>query len=364
MITPLTSKLHVPGMYSPCYKVGEQTFYSKCHAINHCRKMGYKWPSYHVWEESGSFQRPKITFEQSVKNQCDLISDTSKKVRLFYSGGKDSNLILHRMLSTNSKLDEIAVYRRFPGRKDKTSNEFDQFDILSVTKKTLDQYDAHVPIKFYDVLPEHFSYYSKNLNELFFPYSDLDFFVHGVHTIAEIYPEILDDGFVNVMGHAMPYVNDQDEFYWIDLDFNLTQPDPFAINFFSDPRNKDLAVNMAYAVKDFKKNDKIKKLNNYGNGEYEIVNLIKNSLGFPFTGTVLDDKYDVLSVPTPNWLLTRKQIVLMANAQSTEMGRETFDNFVKFYENIGTEFKEYLNDGSIYHKWVGSLSEKHKLLDI
>ena len=326
--------------------------------------MGYKWPSYHVWEESGSFQRPKITFEQSVKNQCDLISDTSKKVRLFYSGGKDSNLILHRMLSTNSKLDEIAVYRRFPGRKDKTSNEFDQFDILSVTKKTLDQYDAHIPIKFYDVLPEHFSYYSKNLNELFFPYSDLDFFVHGVHTIAEIYPEILDDGFVNVMGHAMPYVNDQDEFYWIDLDFNLTQPDPFAINFFSDPRNKDLAVNMAYAVKDFKKNDKIKKLNDYGNGEYGKVNLIKNSLGFPFTGTVLDDKYDVLSVQTPNWLLTRKQIVLMANAQSTQIGRQTFDNFVRFYENFNTKFKEYLNDGSIYHKWVGSLSETHKLLDI
>ena len=365
MITPLKTKLLLPGYYSPHYQVAGEVFYDKIHAIKHCQQIGHQWPSYHVWEESESFNRPKSDFNQTVLNQCELISDTSKKVRLFYSGGKDSNLILHRMLQTNSKLDELAVYRRFPGRKDNTSNEFDQFDLLSVTKKTLAQYDAKVEIKFYDVLPQHFNHYSKNLDELFFPYTDIDFFVHGIHTVAEIYPEILDGGFVNVLGHAMPYVNDQDEFYWMDLDFNLTQPDPFAINFFSDPRNKDLAVNMAYAVKDFKTSNKVKNtnLNNYGNGEYENVNNIKNSLGFPNTGTILDHKYDFLSVSTPNWLLTRKQIVLMANAQTTDMGRETFDNFVRFYEEFSKEFSEYFNDGTIYHKWIGSLSEKHRLLD-
>ena len=111
----------------------------------------------------------------------------------------------------------------------------------------------------------------------------------------------------------MTYLNDQYQFYWIDLDFNLSHPHPFAKNFCSDPRNKDLAVNMAYAVKDFKKNDKIKKLNNYGNGEHEIVNLIKNSLGFPLPGTEFKNKLEVLPSPTPNVLLTRQQQVLMAN---------------------------------------------------
>lgn len=366
MITPLKTKLHVPGAHSPHYRAGDKIFYTKLHAIEHCRQIGHRWPSYHVWEESGSFKRPKVDFDGAVKRQCELISDTSKHVRLFYSGGRDSNLILHKMLEHKSKLDEIAVYRRFPGRKDDTSNEFDQFDLLAVTEKTLKQYDVDVPIRFYDVLPEHFSFYSENLDNLFFPYTDLDFFVHGIHTIAEIYPEILDDGFINIMGHAMPYVNNSNEFYWIDLDFNLTQSDPYTVNFFSDPRNKDLAVSMAYAIKEFKNRDphQSEHFEDYGGLNYKNVNAIKNTLNFPLTGTPLDDKYDVLPVQTNNWLLSRKQIVLMANAQTTEIGRRTFDNFVNFYEDRNREFGKYFNDGSIYHKWIGALSERHKLIDL
>lgn len=365
MITPLIKKLSLPGYASPHYQVDGQTFYSKIHAIKHCKQVGHRWPSYHVWEKSESFKRPKVDFAESVRNQCALISDTAKKVRLFYSGGKDSNFILHKMLENKSRLDEIAIYRRFPGRVDKVSNEFDQFDLLSVTKKTLSKYNSDVPIKFYDVLPEHFNYYSKNLDQLFFPYTDTDFFVQCIHTVAEIYPDILQDGFVNILGHAMPYVNKNKEFYWLDLDLNLTTTDPYTVNFFADPRNKDVSVNMAYAIKDFKHSVSIKNsdFNNYGNGKYEDVNVLKDSLGFPNTGTVLDSKYDALSVSTPNWLLNRKQLVLMANAQSTEMGRQTFDNFVQFYESFSKEFGDYCNDGNIYHRLVGSFSEKHKLLD-
>jgi len=365
MITPLKTKLHVPGTHSPHYRAGDKIFYTKLHAIEHCRQIGHRWPSYHVWEESGSFKRPRADFDASVKRQCELMSDTSKHVRLFYSGGKDSNFILHKMLEYKSKLDEIAVYRRFPGRKDNTSNEFDQFDILAVTEKTLRQYNANIPIRFYDVLPEHFSFYSKNLDSLFFPYTDLDFFVHGIHTIAEIYPKILDEGFVNVLGHAVPYVNDQNRFYWLDVDFNLTQPDPYTVNFFADPRNKDLAVNLAYAVKDFKSRSEYQNIDHtqIGGSNYKNLNEFKKTLNFPVTGTPLDDKYDILPVQTPNWLLTRKQIVLMANAQSTGIGRQTFDNFVGFYEEFSTEYGNYFNDGSIYHKWIGSHSELHQLTD-
>lgn len=360
MITPLKQKLLLNGYESPHWTVAGQRFYNKYHAVKHCQQVGCRWPLYNVWGESLSFRRPIMTFDETVKKQCELLSDTSNKVRLWYSGGKDSNLILHKMLETNSKLDELAVYRRFPGQRDTHSNEFDQFDVLSVTKKTLAQYGIDIPIKFYDVLPEHFSFYSKNLNELFFPYTNLDFFVQNVHTIAELYPKILDDGFVNVLGHAMPYVNDQNEFYWLDVDFNLSQPDPFVVNFYSDPRNKDLAVSMAYAIKDFQKN---KILSDYSNGNKGIVTKIKNSMNFPSTGTPLDDNYDQLSVPARSWLLTRKTIVTIANAQKTEIGRQTFDNFVHFYENIKEELKDYCNDGSIYNGWIGSLSEHHILLD-
>ena len=95
MIALLKEKLHVNNYYSPNYQVGDKTFYSKHYALEHCRKIGWEWPTFRVWGEAQSFARPKLDFDKSVQRQCELISDTSQKVRLWYSGGRDSNLILH-----------------------------------------------------------------------------------------------------------------------------------------------------------------------------------------------------------------------------------------------------------------------------
>ena len=354
MIALLKEKLHVNNYYSPNYQVGDKTFYSKHYALEHCRKIGWEWPTYKVWENSGEFKRPGEDFDQSVKAECDLISDTSNKVRLWYSGGRDSNLILHRMLKHRSKLDEIAVYRRFPGKVDDDSNEWDQFGLLSVTKSLLAMHGRDIPIVYYDILPEHFNYYSSRLDQMFFPYTDIDFFVTGVHTIAEIYPQILDNGFVNVMGHALPNV-DGNSFYFTDVCFNLTQNDPYVVNFFCDPRNKGLAVNVAYTIRDHNKRTDQKR---YWQAA------IKDELGFENTGTILDSKYDALPIKEwSQWYLGRKQLVLMGNAQKTKIGRETFDNFVRFYFEYQKTHSKYFTNHSIFNGWIGSVSETHKLLD-
>jgi predicted phosphoadenosine phosphosulfate sulfurtransferase len=60
-------------------------------------------------ENVSTFKRPKKNFKQSIKTQCEILSDTYKKVRLFYSGGTDSNLILHNLLETKSKPDEEDI---------------------------------------------------------------------------------------------------------------------------------------------------------------------------------------------------------------------------------------------------------------
>ena len=352
MITKLSEKLHLAGYYSPNYRVGNQTFYSKHFALEHCRKIGWEWPTFRVWGDAQSFKRPKSDFNESVKRQCELISDTSHKVRLWYSGGRDSNLILHRFLEHGSKLDEIAIYRRFPGKIDDDSNEWDQFGLLEATKKLLNEKGCDVPIVHYDLLPEHFNYYSSRLDSLYFPYSELDFFVNGVHSIAEFYPEILDNGFVNVMGHAIPTVQDNN-FYWTDVCFNLTQNDPYVVNFFCDPRNKDLSVNLAYAIRDSHSEASGKR---YWQGS------IKDQLGFEKTGTLLDTKYDALTTKGwSQWHLGRKQLVLMGNCQKSEMGRNTFDNFVEFYFDYQKQHSKYFQNNNIFDRWIGSVSEKHVL---
>jgi hypothetical protein len=53
----------------------------------------------------------------------------------------------------------------------------------------------------------------------------------------------------------------------------------------------------------------------------------------------------------------------MANAQKSEIGRQTFDNFVRFYQDYEGKFARYFNKHSIYERWVGSISEKHLLVE-
>ena len=366
MITPLTKKLFLHEYQSPYYKVKDKFLYSKVGAVKYCKEIGWEWPSFHVWDQSQKFHRPTKTFEESIKTQCEIVTDCYRKVRLFYSGGRDSSLILHSLLKNKSRLDEIAIYRRFPGVIDNTSNEFDKFNVLEVLKNILQQYNVKIPIKFYDLLPEHFNYYSKNLDKLYFDYSDLDFFTNNVHTLAECFPTILENDFINILGHAIPNVNDNNEFYWVDTDFNLSQPDPYTMNFFIDHRNTDLAVNLAYEVYDYQKQSKnTRSINQYGSGPDSGFKPIKERLNFPKNGTALDNDWGASGATTNvfRWVLEKKIITHIANALQSDIGTESYTNFIGFYEEFEKKYYSYFHDNSIYTYWIGSISESHKLLD-
>jgi|TARA_R110001592_G_scaffold360630_1_gene669345 hypothetical protein len=362
MITPLTEKLHLRGYDIPHWIVKDKKFYSKYHAIKECKRVGYEWPDFKVWNTPKNFTRPSVTFTDAVTTQCDIISDSYKKVRLFYSGGRDSHLILLSMLQNKSKLDEIAIYRRFPGVIDNHTNEFDQFDILSKLKLILKEYKKIVPIKFYDLLPEHFAFYSKNLEEFYFPFTTLDFFSNNAHSIAEWYPHLQEDQFVNVFGHAIPHV-DKNQFFWIDGQFNMSNSDPYNLYFFLDQRNTDLAVSLAYTVKDVQNNADNK---NWYSGSHRSFLPVKDNLNFPKTGTELDNKWTLPDVETNcyRWWLGKKEIFYMANALKSDIGRKTYNNMISFYEKCEKNFGRYFEKGSIYNNWIGGVSEKHTLSDL
>jgi len=359
MITPLTEKLALAGHDSPHWKVAGEKLYSKFNAIKKCRAIGHQWPSYHVWSKEQSFQRPKQSFSQSVDTQCQIISDTYDKVRLFYSGGRDSHLILHHMLENNYKLDEIAIYRRFPGVIDNDTNEFDQFNLESILSKTLEDYNSRTPVKYYDLLPEHFHYYSTRLDTLYFPYTNLEFFSNGVHTLAEWFPHIIDDNWVNVLGNGRPDVVGN-TFHWIDTALNLSQPDPYTLQFFLDERNTDLAVNLAYTIHDLSKK--------YTNNEHMHQDAlgVKDFLQYPNTGTLLDSKWDSVDASTnvSRWFVGPKEIFYATNALRSDIGRQTYSNMIKFYEDTESQYKSYFDDGSIYNAWIGGVSEKHTLVEV
>jgi hypothetical protein len=53
----------------------------------------------------------------------------------------------------------------------------------------------------------------------------------------------------------------------------------------------------------------------------------------------------------------------MANATRTDIGKKTLTNFRRFYDEIEDKYRKYFVNGNIYHAWIGSISEKHILLD-
>lgn len=355
MITPITSKLFVDGYKHPKYRVKDRIFYSKFKAIKYCKEVKWEWPTFEVWDKPKNFSRPRISFEQSVKRQCEIISDTCDKVRLFYSGGRDSGLILDSMLKYKGKIDEIAVYRRYPGKIDNLTNEWDIFDMTTVLNNILKKYDRNVPVKMYDILPQHFNYYSKNPKAFYDGYfSGLGMFRNSVHTVAEIYPELLENNFVNIYGECKPNVTEDKKFYWTDLSFNLAHNDPYTLFFFVDDRNTDLAVNMAYAIHHLQEQKKFTE------------KTMKEYLNFPKNGSPLDNDWTapnkLLNVPR-RWIVEKKDILAIANALQTEMGEESYLNFVALYEDTEKNYKKFFKDGSIYVDWIGSISEIHTLVD-
>jgi hypothetical protein len=351
LINYIDDKWHLSDYPAPHYKVFDKVFYSKFKAVKECVKTGWEWPTFQMWSHSQKFKRPNISFQQACARQCELISDTSKKVRLWYSGGRDSHHILINFLETKAKLDEICIYRRFPGIKDNTTNEFDFFNIKKVLETTLKNYNTNIKVKIYDLMPEHFYEYSKNLNLRYFPYKGLDFFGHSIHAVYECYPELQNDKFINIYGVPQPEV-EENTFYWSDGNLNYNFADPYTLNFYADQRNTDIAVLQAYAKKD-----------NNIKGELDM----KNYLNYAKNNTPLDNNWcepDINHQKTVRHILDHKDLCYMANATRTDIGKKTLSNFCQFYDDVENKYRKYFVNGNIYYAWIGSISEKHILLDV
>ena len=62
-------------------------------------------------------------------------------------------------------------------------------------------------------------------------------------------------------------------------------------------------------------------------------------------------------------VLEKKIIAHIANALQSDIGTESYANFIGFYEEFEKKYYSYFHDNSIYTYWIGSISESHKLLD-
>ena len=349
----IDEKLGSSNMLYPRWAVDGETYWSKYHAIRACVRSGWEWPEFKLFDQS-EFKRPEISFQQACFKQCEIISDTSKKVRHFYSGGQDSHHVLECFLASKSKIDEIVSYRRFPGSYENV-NEYDRFNVAGRLTKLLKEYNVKIPIKIYDLIPEHFDFFSKNLEDRYFPYTDIRFVAHCVQPLAEFYPELLEQECTNVISNAFPTVDiDSPSFYYIDGNFNTQCMDPYVCHFFTDSRNPDLVASMAYHLYDSRITDKYngrRSLNYYTDGS-------------PLHDCSIGDISTFLTNDEREWIWDMKDMRYHSDMITSEMGRISLKRFIDFYQNIQKKYSKYFENNSIWNGWIGSVTKKYKLVDV
>jgi len=344
------------GYVGPHYHVGSWHGHSKIDALRKAQELGHDAPGFCVWSYSLAGFRPQKTFWQLCLDQARIIRDHHSHIRLWYSGGMDSHAALIAFLETGVDVDEIAVYRRFPGAVDEYVNiEIDVFPFRSVLAKTLQQYHSQARVVYYDILPDHYAWYMEDVEHRWLRHKTLRPCTTNPLQAIECYPHLQQDDYVNVGGAAMPVLNGN-KFYWLDNRFNLNFMTPRMIHFFCDQRNPDLAFAYAYGLHDL--------------AQHGVQGLdVKAALGFPTPENCLDKKWGFPRINGAvshqhDWQFDRKELLLVNNCALSLQGQATLAKFKAHCDLLQHQHPEWFNLGQVQCDYVGSVSEQHTLLDI
>jgi hypothetical protein len=352
----IKEKIHPTLDYhSPHYVVNDIKLYSKLQALELCEQTNVEWPTFKVWSDTSGHGRPHESFWQLAVSAAEQLAQHHGAVRLWYSGGTDSHAVLEAMLQSGHPPQELAVYRRFMGAIDETVNiEIDVFPMREFLAERLKYYGVDIPLRVYDILPEHFARYVQDprnyfLHKVCWPTSMNSVICH------EVYPDLQTDQMINVTGQATPVVDNQ-HFYWLDGDFNLNFMTPRLVHFFADPRWPKLAAAYAYGIHDCVQQ-----------GTTDL-GLIKKTLGFPKLGNFLDRKWifprvNGKIIHKADWKHNKKEILLQSNAYLSEQGTQSLLTMYEYIAHLGSNTR-WFNNGDINQDYIGSVSESHQLLDI
>ena len=174
-------------------------------------------------------KEPKQSFYDLLVQEAKTIREKYPKIRLWYSGGCDSSLILDVFTRNNIHLDEIHLAKS--GIKE-ADFEFDAFALpfLNKLKLTNTKIVIHEP-----TIKDYYKFYeNKNWVEDFAKVHPQNFQYHfRLHYINEV-NSLYGDDFINIRGKEKPnvmYINGKYYTYFLDGDI---EDQPLQINFYID----------------------------------------------------------------------------------------------------------------------------------
>jgi len=98
----------------PHYDVGGKKFLSTAQALIEISRTGssYRYCLFEEsWDQFDWTKEPSDSWDELLKKRCQQIRDRYDWVSLFYSAGRDSDLILHSFIKNKIHLDEVIIQR-------------------------------------------------------------------------------------------------------------------------------------------------------------------------------------------------------------------------------------------------------------
>ena len=204
------------------FTVGNKQFDDKLAAIQENIKTGdpIRLRSPVTYSSFDLSKEPNDSFETMLKHEAEKIRDTHKIVRVYYSGGCDSKLMLQTFVKHNIHIDEVVV-----AKSGIESSDFEQNDYALPFLKNLHLPNTKVTIKSHSPQDYH-NFHSLPMDEKISKKMitwDTQFRL-GMQ--QEFYKEeLFDPEIANVHGYDKPRIINTDNHwytYWMDVNIEPT----------------------------------------------------------------------------------------------------------------------------------------------
>ena len=296
------------------YKIGTQKTTNKLKAIKLQQEskqaLTFEFPeSYNDFDFS---IEPEEDFYSLLVKEAKRIRETYPKIRLWYSGGCDSSLVLDVFTKNNIYIDEIHTAKT--GIKE-ADFEIDQFaipylnkvrDKLTNTKITIHEPTIKDYYKFYEnknwvesfnkIHPENFQYH---------------FRLHYINEVNSLYG----NDFINIRGKDKPdviYVNGK--FYAYILDVEI-EDQPYQLNFYLDNPliHSKQSHMLKNAMKKYANNEQVSEIQkNKYTGRYDL------DTNFPTKELYVHDKNGYITIKNKKINYFNKKEILALKAINKE----------------------------------------------
>ena len=341
-------------------------FTNKWKALEHSHATGKSIHFNFFDEEFSKYNwqiEPPLSWEELLKQRALQLREKYDYIRLFYSGGVDSQTMLETFVKNKIPIEEILVYRG-SAATDNCDDEPADDEVKLVALPYLNSIEALIPQTKIRVLETGASWLNDNLTEDYF-YEESTFALR-IWCERHLYkrePDLLkpyEKGLLHcdLRGGDKPKVFFEDGMFYMAM-YDSSRiwdiGDKFLENFYITPDMPEVHAKQCHMVKNFFKVElaeysSIKKyFNVFDTEKLEVVNRLcrvprykEVNLGKGITG-----------------VLSSKQVIIQERAK--KMNRPLFNLWESFLNNEGRVRTERFNDGNILNDFVGIRSQKYPL---